>query len=181
MPRVLVALVLAAVAGCGGDDPEPAVERTPAAAEQAPAEYPVAWAVHRADLAKLGDKPLPEAVEGAEVIGRTSWDSYPMVVLGEWLDEHGVALDRPRVPEAHEIGEAWDAPVLVLTAAHAQRYGRKLERLRPGRKELQAFADEFTEEQMPDAGEAMAQWLEITRRSLASVTGDRVVVIPISE
>jgi hypothetical protein len=176
--RWVLAVLVTAAAGCGGAE-ESSRER--AAAARAPAEYPVAYAVARDELGALAEQPLPEAVEGADVVGRSSWDGYTLAVLSEWLREHGVDLDRPRVPEAGRITQAWDVPVIVITAQHARRYGRRLERLRPSGAKLRAYYEAFSETSLATAGEGMAEYLEVVRAAMRAATGDRVVVLPMED
>jgi hypothetical protein len=174
-PRALAALLLALLAGCGGGEPA----ATNAAG--GPAEYPAAYAVDRAGLPELASKPLPEALEGADVVAETAWEPYYLIVLTEWLHERGVDLDRPRPAELTAIEEAWDMPVLVLTAEHARRHRRRLERLRPREAELRAYFEAFNEESRGDAGDAMAEYLGIVRTALREAIGQRVVVIPLED
>ena len=61
-------LALAALTGCGGGDARPAAKRT-----ATPVAYPVAYAVARDELAALAEEPLPDAVEGAEVVATSTW------------------------------------------------------------------------------------------------------------
>ena len=183
MRRMLIALAVAAVAGCGGGDPEPAAKRAPASAEATPAEYPVAYAVDRGDLAGLAERPLPDAVEDAEIVAKSTWEPYGLLVLSEWLHEHGIDLEPPRALEkpASAIGEAWEVPVFVIASEHARRYGKRLERLKPEEAELRAYFEEFNAETVPHAGQIMADWLDILRRSLDAARDGRVVVIPVEE
>lgn len=180
MRRVLAVLVLAAVAGCGeagpGASPKPQPTTEPAA-------YPVAYAVARDDLAKLADRPLPDAVEGAEIVAKSTWQPYGLMVLSEWLRERGIDLDPPPALEkpAGEIGEAWEVPVFVIAPEHARRYGKRLTRLNPDEAELRAYFEEFNAETVPHAGEIMADWLDILRRSLDVARDGRVVVIPVED
>jgi hypothetical protein len=174
MRWVLVVLV-AALAGCGGDDGASSRERS--APARTPAEYPVAYSVAREELAGLAERPLPEALEGAKVIASSSWDGYTLAVLSEWLYEQGIDLDRPRVPEAGRISEAWDVPVIVITADHARRYGRRLERLRPSETKLRAYFEAFSEGSHGTAGEGMEEYLDAVRAAMRAATGDRVVVL----
>jgi hypothetical protein len=176
---LLAALVLAAPAACG-DEPR---RVTQPAKTVEPVAYPVAFAVARDDLAKLAERPLPDAVEGAEVVATTTWEPYALLVLSEWLHERGIDLDPPTALEAatNQLGEAWDVPVFVITEEHARRYRERLARLRPDEAELRAYFEEFNEESLPEAGETMAEWLDIVRRSLETARDGRVVVIPIED
>ena len=175
MRRMLALLAVLALTGCGGGGS--AGERP--AAERTPAEYPAAYEVARDELGALAERPPPEAVEGAEVVASTSWDSYALAVLVIWLSEHGVDLDEPRDPAADAIEEAWGTPVLVLTDEHARRYGRRLARLRPSEAKLRAYYEGLSSEPLGVAGQAMADYLDIVREALGRATGDRAVVIPV--
>jgi|SRR5215211_9268244 len=184
MPRphlCLALLTLVALAGCGGDA-RPAAERA-AEPRPTPAAYPVAYAVDRGELDELAERSLPEALEGRKVVATSTWEPYTLVVLSEWLHEKGIELDPPPAlaARANAIGEAWDAPVFVIAAEHARRYGKRLARLRPPEAELQRFFESFTEEPRGTAGQEMAEWLDVVRRSVSEARGDRVVVIPVEE
>jgi hypothetical protein len=78
-------------------------------------------------------------------------------------------------------GEAWDAPVFVITAEHARRYGKRLARLHPDEAELREYYEAFNGETVDHAGRIMAEWLDIVRRSIEEARGDRVVLIPVEE
>ena len=180
MRRILAVLVLAALAGCGESEPGAAPGSRPSTG---PPKYPVAYAVARDDLAELAEQPLPDAVEDADVVAESTWQPYGLMVLSEWLHERGIDLDPPPALEkpASEIGEAWEVPVFVIAPEHARRYGRRIGRLSPDEAELRAYFEEFNAETVPHAGQIMADWLAILRRSLEAARDGRVVVIPVDD
>ena len=180
MVRALPVLLALAVAGCGG---EPAERSAAPAAPTPSAEYPVAYAVARSDVRALARTQLPDALERAEVVAKSEWEPYVLLVLMEWLHEHRIDLDPPADLDAaaSAMGDSWDASVVVIAAEHRRRYERRLSRLRPDRAELRDFSNEFNADDSPEAGRAMADWLDIVKRATQLADDRRVVVIPISD
>jgi hypothetical protein len=138
---------------------------------------PVAYAVPSDQLAGLDG----DALEASDVVATSKWTPYSLLVLTEWLRDRGIALDPPAGIDLAQLEDDEDAPVLVLTAELARRYGPRLARLHPDEAELRDFYAEFNEESWPEAGVAMADWLRTLRRTLAIADERRVVILPLEE
>ena len=180
-PTVWVCLAVLALAGCSSDDEragEPASTAQPTKAAPATGSEAVAHALSADALARA-----PADLAAIEARGRpvasTRWDGFVGTVAAYWAEEHGVPLfDPPRRFQRHaktilDTGVG----VLVLDDSHRRRYAARLARLRPSSTELKTYYDEFYEEHVPDAGQAVLDWLRVFRESLARARGNTVVVV----
>jgi hypothetical protein len=179
--RVSACLLFVALclAGCSSKD---APERRPAPPGPEPAG--VAYAIDRDTLRDLRYDYGLIVTDGREVATGT-WDGYVAVVLAEYLDEkHGIKLlDGPAEldREVERIARAQEASLVVLGDWHRRRYAERLADVNPSEDELEKFYVEFSEEQEPEIGRGMLDWLRIFRASLAHARGETVVAIPLDD
>jgi hypothetical protein len=179
--RVSACLVIVAlgVAGCSSKD---APERPRTAPEPEPAG--VAYALDRSRLRELKYDYGLIVTDGREVASGP-WDPYMGVVLAEYLEEkHRIKLlDGPADldREVERIARAQEASLMLLSDWHRRRYAQRLADVNPPEDELEDFYVEFSEEQEPEIGRGMVDWLRIFRASLAHARGKTVVAIPLDD
>jgi hypothetical protein len=91
-----------------------------------------------------------------------AWSGYVIVVLVEWLRERSIDLPRNRAPAMQGLLKTHD-PLLCGEKAEVTALAAQLEGLTPSSDELSRYWIEFTGDNIPEAGQFMAEgwdWLK---------------------
>lgn len=105
-----------------------------------------------------------------------AWSGYVIVVLVEWLREHGIDPPRSRAPAIQGLLKAHD-PLLCVPTAEAATLTAQLEGLMPSSDELVRYWVEFTGDNAPEAAQFMVEgWDWLTRLVRAGTRADWCVL-----
>jgi hypothetical protein len=176
----LASLLAFSTTACGSSDGVPAAPRATATAA-APTSYPVAYRLARDAVRRLPDTDAWKEIERSRVVASSEWEKpYAALVLSEWLHGRRIDLREPRElrPALERLANEQELSLLILTAEH-RRHAKALAKLHPTSRELRAFYEDFSEEDSPQAGEAMLDWLRVFRLAVANADARHVVVIPL--
>jgi hypothetical protein len=177
----IASLLASATTACAspGDAPVAAPRATPTPAR--PTSYPVAYRLSRGAVRTLPETDAWKEIDRSHVVASSEWQKpYPALVLVDWLHDQRIDLGEPRElrPVLERLAHEQELSLLILTAEH-RRYAKALAKLHPSRRELRTFYEDFSEEDWPQAGEAMLDWLRVVRLAVANADARHVVVIPL--
>jgi hypothetical protein len=173
-------LVLAALVGCGGGE-KPTAAATATATATPEGRFAVAYKVAIHVVRRLDEGRADKLIrEEGEVIARSDFDLITSTILADWLSKRGIEVEDPGVltPTYRSVYKKQGIYLMIVSADPA--VADALDELHPKKRRLAAFYNHWGGEtdRVPQAGDAMLDWLRVFKLAVRAGGEGHVIIIP---